>query len=297
MSEIEISVIIPCFNEIETLGDILRKTATVLPEIRKELVIVDDCSSDGSRELIAQIDAMTSNEWQEFLAFASPSCAVLPSVNAVFHRQNGGKGTAIRSGLAAAEGAVVVIQDADLEYDPDDWVEMYDLIQTGRADVVYGSRFYGRPHRSLYYHHYLANRFISLLFNMLYNQILTDIETCYKMFRREVVNGVPLQARDFGIEVELSAAIVLARKWRIYEMGIRYFGRTYEEGKKINWRDGVKALWYLVRFRFKDFTPKDLPSPPPSASGPLDRAGRRSYDQRATAIDRENVQRPAEPVD
>ncbi len=128
---------------------------------------------------------------------------------------------------------------------------MYALIaERGVADVVYGSRFYGNPHRSLYFHHYLANRFISLVFNLLYNQTLHDIEVCYKMFRREVLEGISLTCNDFGFEVEFSAAIARARKWRIYETGISYYGRTYMEGKKINWKDGLKALYYLIRFRF-----------------------------------------------
>ena len=157
---------------------------------------------------------------------------------------------ALQTGLAEATGDVTVIQDADLEYDPADWEEMYDLIAgRGVADVVYGSRFYGRPHRALYFHHYMANRFISFLFNLLFNQQLTDIEVCYKMFTRAVRESLRITANDFGFEVQFSAQVALARRWRIYEVGIRYFGRTYEEGKKINWKDGVKALWYLLKFR------------------------------------------------
>ena len=134
---------------------------------------------------------------------------------------------------------------------PNDWAAMYELIARQKvADVVYGSRFYGTPHRSLYYYHFLANRLISSIFNLLYNQTLTDIEVCYKMFTRPVLESMKLSAHDFGIEVEMSAQIARARSWRIYEMGIHYYGRTYEEGKKINWRDGMKALWYLVKFRF-----------------------------------------------
>src|SRR3984957_7041564 len=168
----------------------------------------------------------------------------------VFHSRNKGKGGAIQTAMRAATGAVLVIQDADLEYDPDDWKVMYALIADKKvADVVYGSRFYGKPHRSLYFHHYLANRLISLVFNLLCNQTLTDIETCYKMFTREVLATLNITANDFGIEVQISAQIALARKWRIYETGISYYGRTYHEGKKINWRDGLKAVWYLIRYR------------------------------------------------
>lgn len=268
-----LSVIIPCFNEIDTIAAILCKTAASLPQVRKEIVIVDDCSSDGSRQWIEWLSQLTPQDLATTLkldAHPDHPDVLLPEIKAVLHQSNGGKGTAIRSGLLACSGDVIVVQDADLEYDPADWHEMFGLIEDGIADVVYGSRFYGRPHRSLNYHHYLGNRIISLTFNVLYNQILTDIETCYKMFRRETVEGIDFVSKDFGIEVELSAALVLARRWRIYEMGIRYFGRTYTEGKKIGWRDGVLALWYLVRFRFKSYAPKDDIDP---WEGPDRRAG------------------------
>src|SRR5690349_12972860 len=160
------------------------------------------------------------------------------------------KGAAVRTGFSHASGNIIVIQDADLEYDPDDWSRMLPLITDRRvADVVYGSRFYGRPHRSLYFHHYLGNRLISLLFNLLYNQMLSDIEVCYKMFSREVLTELKLTSDDFGIEIEISAQIARAKRWRIYEIGISYYGRTYDEGKKINWLDGLKAVVYLFKFR------------------------------------------------
>ena len=175
----------------------------------------------------------------------------LISIEPHYHPQNRGKGAALRTGFAAVSGEVVVIQDADLEYDPQDWAAMYDLIAVRKvADVVYGSRFQGRAHRSLYFHHYLANRLISLLFNALYNQTLSDIETCYKMMTAEVARSLRLSANDFGAEVEISANIARQRKLRIYELGISYYGRSYDEGKKINWKDGVKALWYLLKYRF-----------------------------------------------
>ena len=162
------------------------------------------------------------------------------------------RGAAVRTGLACASGDVVVIQDADLECDPEDWSRTLPLIVDRKvADVVYGSRFYGRPHRSLYYHHYIGNRIISILFNILYNQMLTDIEVCYKMFTSDVLKSLHLTANDFGIEIEISAQIARARRWRIYEVGISYYGRTYDKGKKINWVDGLKALGYLVKFRFR----------------------------------------------
>lgn len=163
-----------------------------------------------------------------------------------------GKGAGLQTAFAAISGDVVVIQDGDLEYDPSDWPQMYDLIAVRRvADVVYGSRFYGRPHRSLYFHHYLGNRLINILFNLVYNQTLTDLESCYKMMTSRVARSLRLTANDFGIEVEISAEIARQRDLRIYEIGISYFGRTYAEGKKIDWKDGLKALWYIFKFRFR----------------------------------------------
>jgi hypothetical protein len=153
--------------------------------------------------------------------------------------------------LTSASGDVVVIQEADLEYDPNDWSRILPLIAERKvADVVYGSRFYGRPHRSLYFHHYIGNRLISVLFNLLYNQTLSDIEVCYKMFTRQVLKDLRLTSDGFGIEIEITA-IVRARRWRIYEVGISYYGRTYDEGKKISWMDGLKALVYLFKFRIQ----------------------------------------------
>ena len=174
------------------------------------------------------------------------------TIRPIYHERDRGKGGALQTGFAAFTGEVLIIQDADLEYDPIDWAQMYDLIVVRQvADVVFGSRFYGRPHRSIYFHHYLANRLISLLFDILFNQTLTDIETCYKMMTGQVARSVRLTANDFGIEVELSAEISRQRNCEIYELGISYYGRTYAEGKKINWKDGVKALWYVFKFRFR----------------------------------------------
>jgi glycosyltransferase involved in cell wall biosynthesis len=174
------------------------------------------------------------------------------SFTVLFHERNRGKGAAVRTGLTSASGDVVVIQDADLEYDPNDWSRMLPLIIERKvADVVYGSRFYGRPHRSLYFHHYLGNRLISTLFNLLYDQMLSDVEVCYKMFTQQVLKDLRLTSDGFGIEIEISAQIARARRWRIYEVGISYYGRTYDEGKKINWIDGLKALVYLFKFRIR----------------------------------------------
>jgi glycosyltransferase involved in cell wall biosynthesis len=253
-----LSIIIPVYNECLTLGLLLARVSRALPGVNKEVIIVDDCSTDGTREWLRSNFGEKKHTGSGLEIDPSGQVVLAPpgqgpgiTVRVEYHERNLGKGGALQSGLAIAAGDVVVIQDADLEYDPEDWTEMYDLI-AGRkvADVVYGSRFYGRPHRSLYFHHYLGNRLISLLFNALYNQTLTDIEVCYKMFSREVKDSLHVTCNDFGFELQFSAQISLARRWRIYEIGIRYFGRTYEEGKKINWRDGLKALWYLLRFRF-----------------------------------------------
>jgi len=253
-----LSVVIPVYNEVHTLGAVFALVSGVLPGVAKEIVVVDDCSSDGTREWLkanfpagARSGVSISMGADGNLEFAGGTGADI-TVRPVFHEKNKGKGGALQTGFAAVTGDVVVIQDADLEYDPNDWLAMYDLIAVRKvADVVYGSRFYGRPHRSLYYHHYLANRLISMLFNILFNQTLTDIETCYKMMTRDVLRSLKLSANDFGIEVEIGAGIALQRTLRIYELGITYYGRTYAEGKKINWKDGAKALWYVFKFRFR----------------------------------------------
>jgi glycosyltransferase involved in cell wall biosynthesis len=177
-------------------------------------------------------------------------CASEIPSRALFHDQHCGKGAAVRTGFGEATGDVLVIQDADLEYDPADWERFWPLFTNDIADVVYGSRFHGQPHRSLYYHHYLGNRLISLLFSILFNQILTDLEVCYKMFARSVLPLLTLRCNDFGFEIEFSSNVARARTLRIYEIGVCYYGRTYSEGKKINWKDGVKALYYIIRFRF-----------------------------------------------
>lgn len=254
-----LSIVIPVYNERHTLGAILRVVAQTLPDVDKEIIVVDDCSKDGTREWLkanfpegprsgSSLDLDSDGQ----LLLAQGSGPPRVTIRTIFHERNKGKGGALQSGFAAISGDILVIQDADLEYDPSDWRQMYDLIAVRKiADVVFGSRFYGRPHRSLYFHHYLANRLISLLFNIVFNQTLTDIETCYKMMTREVARSLRLTANDFGIEVEMSAEIARQRKLRIYELGISYYGRTYAEGKKINWRDGLKALWYVFKFRFR----------------------------------------------
>jgi len=254
-----LSIVIPLFNELSTIGRILVEVAKALPEIPKQIVIVDDKSSDGSSEWLRKNLGRSEGSWRRLslnaggkleLTADGPQTLAEISFTILFHERNRGKGAAVRTGLARASGDVVVIQDADLEYDPNDWARMLPLIVERKvADVVYGSRFYGRPHRSLYFHHYLGNRLISFLFNLLYDQMLSDIEVCYKMFTKDVLRELSLTADDFGVEIEITAQIARARRWRIYEVGISYYGRTYDEGKKINWLDGLKALVYLFKFR------------------------------------------------
>ena len=251
----QLSVVIPAYNERETIADCLVAVASAIPQVTKEIVIVDDCSSDGTREWLRENASDLEGRGQALKRADDGSLELCPgasefTIRVLYHETNRGKGGALQTGFAAATGDVVVVQDADLEYDPNDWEAMFALINDRKvADVVYGSRFYGRAHRALYFHHYMANRLISFLFNLLYNQQLTDIEVCYKMFTREVLDSLAISANDFGVEVQFSAQVALAKRWRIYEIGISYYGRTYDEGKKINWKDGVKALWYLLKYR------------------------------------------------
>lgn len=253
-----LSVVIPIYNERHNVARVIAMVAAALPAIPKQIIAVDDGSNDGTREwLKANVpgDFLSGSEISVDAAgnivMQSAGGAPTLTLKALYHERNRGKGGALQTGLAATSGDVIVIQDADLEYDPGDWGTMYDLVAVRKvADVVYGSRFYGRPHRSLFFHHYLGNRLISLIYNVLYNQTLSDVEVCYKMFTRAVRESLRLTCEDFGCEIQLSAQIANPRKWRIYETPVHYFGRTYAEGKKINWRDGLKALWYLVIFRF-----------------------------------------------
>lgn len=273
----KLSVIIPVYNEIHTIDSTLTEVIKALPQVAKEIIVVDDGSTDGTREWLArtvqpvqpemQLSYMTLDADQQLIAVqtgeselpdepqipidATTAVSAGAVVKVIFHDRNQGKGAALRHGFQAATGDVLVIQDADLEYNPQDWGRMWQLIADGRADVVYGSRFYGEPHRVLYFHHLLGNKVITTLTNLLCNTTFTDIEVCYKMFRCEVLQELQLTCNDFGFEVEFTVKMSRSpRRWRLYEAGISYYGRTYEEGKKINWRDGLKALWYIVRFRF-----------------------------------------------
>lgn len=252
----KLSILMPIYNEIGTIADVVNLVAAALPSVEKELVMVDDGSSDGTRDWLVQTFEPVALE-VDMLNRGPEAVRTIPfgprlGARVLLHDRNKGKGGAIQTAMKICSGDVVVIQDADLEYDPSDWAAMYDLIVKRRvADVVFGSRFYGKPHRSLYYHHYLANRLISVLFNVLFNQTLTDIEACYKMFTRAVLQTLKITSNDFGIEIQISSQIALNRNWRLYEAGIHYYGRTYNEGKKVSWRDGLKALWYLVKYRVR----------------------------------------------
>ena len=228
----KLSVVIPVYNEESTIREIVEKVRTVEVGAEKEIILVDDCSTDGSRRVLEELK-------QE-----DPGLAV------ILHDVNRGKGAALRSGFKAATGDIVVIQDADLEYDPSDYKLLLGPIVDGHADVVYGSRFLGGgPHRVVFYWHYLGNRFLTTLSNMMTDLNLTDMEVCYKMFRKEVLDSIELKEDRFGFEVEITSKVAKG-KWRIYEVPIAYYGRSYAEGKKITWRDGVRALWCIVKYRF-----------------------------------------------
>lgn len=255
-----LSVIVPCFNEARTLPRALLAIAHALPDVEKEVILVDDGSTDGTREWISTTFPAGARRGTALalgddgdLAFATAPGAAGCTIRPVFHAANRGKGAALITGLAAATGAVLVIQDADLEYDPADWAPMYDLIARRRgADVVYGSRFLPTSRRSGYARHAWANRVLSALFSALYGQRLTDVEVCTKMMTAEVRDSLALTCADFACEIQISAQIARPRRWRIAEVAISYAGRSYAEGKKIGWADGVKAVVSLVRFRLRD---------------------------------------------
>ena len=226
----KLSIIIPCYNELSTIDSII-DAVNAAPYFDKEIIIVDDCSTDGTRTKLEKV--------------IEPSGRVS---RVVYHQENRGKGAALRTGIAVATGDVVIIQDADLEYDPNEYPRLVEPILNNRADVVFGSRFLGGDaHRVLYFWHRVGNGFLTLLSNMFTNLNLTDMETCYKVFRREIIQNIRIEENRFGFEPEITAKVAKLQ-CRIYEVGISYYGRTYDEGKKIGWRDGVRAIYCIVKY-------------------------------------------------
>ena len=224
----KLSIIIPCYNEISNIEQLIELVKNS-PVLQKEIILVDDGSTDGTRELIR--DSIEDN---------------IDKV--IYHNKNLGKGAAIKSALEHVSGDVVVIQDADLEYDPNEYPKLIRPISDGKADVVFGSRFLGEgPHRVHLFWHTVGNKFLTILSNMFTNLNLTDMETCYKAFRTDAIKTISLEQRSFGIEPEITAKVAKCR-YRIYEVGISYYGRSYSEGKKINWKDGFKALYCILKY-------------------------------------------------
>ncbi len=228
----KLSVVVPVFNERNTLVEVLRRMRAVeLPDgVEREIIVVDDGSNDGTRDVLRQLGDST--------------------VRVVMHDVNRGKGAALRTGFAHASGEYVLVQDADLEYDPEDWPKLLNPVLRGKARVVYGSRFTGER-RNMLLLHWIGNRFLSMTTNVLYNTTLSDMETCYKLLERDLIDEMRLHSDRFDIEPEITAK-VLKRGIRIYEVPISYSGREFDEGKKITWRDGFSALWTLVKYRFRD---------------------------------------------
>jgi glycosyltransferase involved in cell wall biosynthesis len=240
--DLVVSVVIPVYNEKNTIREILRQVRAV--PVRKQIILVDDCSRDGTREILAQLREED------------------PELIVVYHDVNQGKGAALRTGFARATGQIVIVQDADLEYDPGQYTQLIQPILEGKADVVYGSRFIGETHRVLYFWHTLANKLLTLLSNVFTNLNLTDMEVCYKVFRREVIQGITLKSNRFGFEPEVTAKVARfrmpplegrpARKCRVYELPVSYNGRDYREGKKIGWKDVVPAFYCIFRYAYWD---------------------------------------------
>ncbi len=224
----KLSVVIPVYNECKTIGQIIDCVKAV--PVEKEIILVDDCSRDGTADRLRQLAAED------------------PSLRVQFHEVNQGKGAALRTGFKAATGDLVIIQDADMEYDPHEYPKLIQPIIEGKADVVFGSRFAsGECRRVLYYWHQVGNKFLTWVSNMFTNLNLTDMETCYKVFRREIIQGIAIEENRFGFEPEITAKVA-ALRCRLFEVGISYCGRTYEEGKKIGWKDGFRAIWCIMKY-------------------------------------------------
>jgi len=227
----KLSVVIPAYNEANTIAEIIDRVQKVEVGLEKEIIVVDDGSTDGTREILKNLTA--------------------DNLKIIFHERNQGKGAALRTGFSQATGDIILVQDADLEYDPLDYPRLLEPILKGLADVVYGSRFLGGPHRVLLFWHYVGNKFLTTLCNLCANLNLTDMETCYKVFRREVLTKINLKSKRFGFEPEITIKVGKLG-CRVYEVPISYYGRDYQEGKKITWKDGLAAIFHILRFRFFD---------------------------------------------
>ncbi len=225
----KVSIVIPVYNEKKTIEELLRKVSTVVvPGWEKEIIVVEDCSLDGTDEILKKMDSQ---------------------YRIIFHTENQGKGGALHTGFAAATGDYILVQDADLEYDPEEYQKLLEPVTKYDADVVYGSRFMGGgAHRVVYFWHYVGNRFLTLLSNMFTNLNLTDMETCYKLFRREILQKTKLEQKRFGFDPEVTAKVARMKPIKIFEVGISYNGRTYAEGKKITWKDGFRVIYCIIKY-------------------------------------------------
>lgn len=241
----KVSIVIPVYNERAFIEEVLLRVQA--SPVDKEILVIDDKSSDGTRALLEDLDKAQSEGKRDVPVQNGKAHLSLKNIRFLFQPQNAGKGAALRRGFEAATGDIILVQDADLEYDPKDYGTLLEPIFDGRADVVYGSRFLGGPQRVHFFWHYVGNKFLTLLSDIFTNLKLTDMETCYKVFRREVLQNIKLESNRFGFEPEITAKIAKGN-WRIYEVAISYAGRSYAEGKKITWRDGFSTLWCILRF-------------------------------------------------